>query len=109
MKKFIIFVIADSTELAGKDEMKNIDEFNENLQKNNQWIYAAGICDHEKATLIDNRNDADKVRPGSLFNTKEHYSGFWIIQCDDQQSALKLASAGSKACNRKVELRPFLR
>ena len=109
MQKFIIFVIADSTELAGKDEMKNIDGFNEKLQQNNQWIYAAGICDHPKATLIDNRNDAGKIRSGSLFDSKEHYSGFWIIQCDDQEIALKLAAAGSKACNRKVELRPFLR
>jgi hypothetical protein len=35
-------------------------------------------------------------------------SGFWIIQADSLEQAQALAAEGSKACNRKVELRPFL-
>ncbi len=35
-------------------------------------------------------------------------SGFWIIQADSLEQAKSLAAEGSKACNRKVELRPFL-
>ena len=34
--------------------------------------------------------------------------GFWIIEAADLDVALKLAAQGSKACNRKVEVRPFL-
>ena len=109
MQKFVMFVIADSTELASPNERENIDVFNEKLQANNQWIYAAGICDHPQATLIDNRNDAGIIKSGSLFTSKEHYSGFWLVQCENQNVALQLAKEGSKACNRKVELRPFLR
>ncbi len=33
---------------------------------------------------------------------------FWIIEAFDLDVALKLATEGSKACNRKVEVRPFL-
>ena len=33
---------------------------------------------------------------------------FWIIEAPDLDVALKLATEGSKACNRKVEVRPFL-
>jgi len=33
---------------------------------------------------------------------------FWIIEAADLDVALKLAAEGSKACNRKVEVRPFL-
>ena len=33
---------------------------------------------------------------------------FWIIEASDLDVALKLAAAGSKACNRRVEVRPFL-
>jgi hypothetical protein len=32
-----------------------------------------------------------------------------LINAADQDEALALAAAGSKACNRKVELRPYLR
>jgi hypothetical protein len=34
--------------------------------------------------------------------------GFWIIEAADLDVALKLAAEGSKACNRKIEVRPFL-
>jgi hypothetical protein len=33
---------------------------------------------------------------------------FWIIEAPDLDVALTLAAEGSKACDRKVEVRPFL-
>ena len=39
--------------------------------------------------------------------SKEFLGGFWIIEAANLDVALKLATEGSKACNRKVELRPF--
>jgi hypothetical protein len=107
--KYIIFVIDDQTEKAGSDEMAAIDEFNDMLQDNGHWITAAGINHGEAATVLDNRGDAGIVTKGSLYSQPEQYSGFWIIEAEDHQTALKLAAAGSQACNRKVELRPYLR
>jgi hypothetical protein len=46
---------------------------------------------------------------GSIQETPEHYSGYWLIEAEDLETAKRLASEGSKACNRKVELRPDLR
>jgi hypothetical protein len=40
--------------------------------------------------------------------SKEFMAGFWIIEADDLDVALGLATEGSKACNRKIEVRPFL-
>jgi hypothetical protein len=40
--------------------------------------------------------------------TKEYIAGFWIIEAPDLDVALELATGGSKACNRRVEVRPFL-
>ncbi|HUL78013.1 MAG TPA: YciI family protein, partial [Vicinamibacteria bacterium] len=45
---------------------------------------------------------------GPFVETKEWLSGFWIIEARDLDEALELAAAGSKACNRRVEVRPFL-
>lgn len=106
--RFIIFVIDDQTEKASGSEMAAIDAFNEMLEANGHWITAAGINHGEAATVLDNRDGAAIVQPGSLYNEAEHYSGFWLINAESREKALELAAAGSKACNRKVELRPYL-
>lgn len=106
--RFVIYVIDSATNSGGPDEMVAIDAFNDHLQANSHWITAAGIGAPATAKLIDNRLDAGIVNPGSLFDTNEFYSGFWLIQADSEARALELALAGSKACNRKVELRPYL-
>ena len=45
---------------------------------------------------------------GPFLETKEHLAGFWVIEAADLDVALKLAVEGSKACNRRLEVRPFL-
>jgi hypothetical protein len=44
---------------------------------------------------------------GPFVESKEYLAGFWIIEAPDLDVALKLAADGSKACNRKVEVRPL--
>src|SRR5437870_4092346 len=60
------------------------------------------------ATVIENRGEEAVFTGGPFLESKEYLAGFWIIQAADLDVALKLAAEGSKACNRKVEVRPFL-
>jgi hypothetical protein len=107
--RYIIFVIDQQTHTAGSDEAAAIDAFNESLEAGGHWITAGGIAGPTKATLIDNRADAGAISAASLFDAADFYSGFWIVEAEDDDKALELALAGSKACNRRVEVRPFLR
>lgn len=107
--KFMIFVIDQQSRSASTDEMAAIDEFNDSLQANGQWVMAAGLADPTKATLIDNTQSKGDSTPGSLFDNDNFYSGFWIVDAESEAVARDLAMRGSKACNRSVELRPFLR
>lgn len=107
--RFLIFVIDGGSNTADGNEMATIDAFNQMLEDNGHWITAGGIHSGQQATLIDNRKDAGLISQGSLYDEPEHYSGFWLIQADTEEQAKQLALAGSKACNRKVELRPYLR
>ena len=59
--------------------------------------------------VIDNRDNKGEVTPGSLFDAPEFYSGFWIIEAETEEQGHQLAMEGSRACNRKVELRPYIR
>ena len=87
--------------------MAEIDKFNDSLRANNQFIFAWGLQAPETATVIDNRNGANSETGKPLFDSKEHYSGLWLIEAADAETAKKLAYEASKACNRKVELRPL--
>ena len=107
--RFVIFVIDGGSNTATPGEGAAIDAFNDRLTTGKHLILAAGIAGPSRATLIDNRNGLGAITPGSLFSGTEHYSGFWIVEAEDRDTALALAAAGSKACNRKVELRPYLR
>jgi hypothetical protein len=44
-------------------------------------------------------------RPTTQFGNEKYLADFWIIRASDLDVALKLATEGSKACNRKVEVR----
>lgn len=107
--RFIIFVIDGPNNPANPDEMKQIDAFNEKLQNNGHWITAAGIQPGSAATLIDNRGNKGESTSGSLFDAPEYFSGFWLIEADSHEVAHQLAMEGSLACNRRVELRPYIR
>jgi hypothetical protein len=106
--KFIINVIDDLTGSGTPDEMTQINIFNDQLKANGQYIFAAGLAALENADVIDNRNGANMSTGKPLFDAKENFSGFWLIEAESIEVARKLAFSGSKACNRKVELRPLL-
>jgi hypothetical protein len=106
--QYLVSVIHDSADLATPDEMAAIDVFNDQLNAEGHWVFAGGLAAPGSATVIDNRGEEALFTDGPFVESKEYLVGFWIIEAADLDVALKLAAAGSKACNRKVEVRPFL-
>jgi hypothetical protein len=106
--QYLVSVIHDQQGLATSDEMAAIDAFNEQLRANGHWVFAGGLASPSNATVVDNRTGEAIISDGPFVETKEYLAGFWIIEAPDLDVALKLAAEGSKACNRKVEVRPFL-
>ena len=105
--RFLISVIDDLSNSGTPEEMVQIDAFNDKLRANNQFIFAWGLQEPSTATVIDNRKGANVETGKPLFDAKEHYSGLWLIEASDAATARELAYEASKACNRKVELRPL--
>ena len=106
--RFLISVVDSESETGTIEEMAAIDHFNEGLQSNGFWVIAVGIASPSEATSIDNRAGVELIASGSKLYGSEYMSGFWIIDVPDEKLALELAREGSKACNRKVELRSLL-
>jgi hypothetical protein len=106
--QYLLSVIADGTEVPLPGEMAAIDAFNDQLQAEGRWVFAGGLGAPDTATVIDNRGGEPLFSDGPFVETKEHLAGFWIIEAPDLDVALALAAEGSKRCNRRVEVRPFL-
>ena len=106
--QYLVSVIDDTAGLATPEEMAAIDVFNDRLQAEGHWVFAAGLAVPSSATVIDNRGGEAMFTDGPFVESKEFLAGFWIMEAADLDVALKLAAEGSKACNRKVEVRPFL-
>jgi hypothetical protein len=106
--KYLVSVIADTADSATPSESAAINVFNERLEAEGYWFFAGGLASPSTATVIDNRGGRALLTDGSFLESKEYVAGFWIMVAPDLDMALKLAAEGSKACNRKVEVRPFL-
>lgn len=103
--RFLLAVIDDRSNSGSAEEMQAIDAFNDRLSAAGQLILACGITDPTEAFVIDNRAGAGIESAGPLHEVKEFMSGFWLIHASSVEEAREIASRGSKACNRKVELR----
>src|SRR5262249_23746906 len=108
MALYLFSVLDETTNSATGDEMAAIDAFNAQLRADGHWVFAGGLGAPSTATVIDNRNGQAVFTDGPYLESKEYLAGFWIIEAPDLDVALMLATEGSKHCNRKVEVRPFL-
>lgn len=105
---YLVSVITDNPALATPEEDAAIDAFNDRLRAEGHWVFAGGLASPDAATVVDNRRGEAILTDGPFLESKEYLIGFWVIEAPDLDVALKLAAQGSKSCNRKVEVRPFL-
>jgi hypothetical protein len=106
--QYLVSVLNNADDLATSEEMAAIDVFNDRLQAEGHWVFAGGLGSPSSATVIDNRGGETMITDGPFLESKEHIVGFWIMEAADLDVALRLAAEGSKACNRRVEVRPVL-
>jgi hypothetical protein len=106
--KYLVNVIDSRSNSGTADEAVAIDAFNDKLRASGHWVFAAGLADPTVSTVVDGRGDEPVLTDGPFVEAKEWAAGFWIIEAPDLDVALKLMTEGSKACNRRLEVRPLL-
>jgi len=99
---------AGRTDSASEAEMAAIDVFNDHLKANGHWVFAAGLSAPSSSTVVDNRGAGPVLTDGPFLESKEYLAGFWIMEAPDLDAVLALATQGSKACNRRLEVRALL-
>jgi hypothetical protein len=106
--QFLVSVLDDKTNSATEEEMTAITAFNERIIADGNWVFAGGLAAPSAATVVDNRGGEAIFTDGPYLESKEYIAGLWIMEADDLDAARKLVSDASKACNRRLEVRPFL-
>jgi hypothetical protein len=106
--QYLFSVIDDKTGSGTPEEMAAVDVFNDRLRDEGHWVFAGGLDSPTTATVVDNREGAAMLTDGPFLESKEHVAGFWVVAAPDLDVALELAAEGSRACNRRVEVRPLL-
>ena len=106
--QFLMSVIDTVANSGTAEEQAAIEVFNHRMIADGNWVFAGGLSDPADATTVDHRGEQPLLTDGPFVETKEFLSGFWIIEAADFDVALALAVDASKACHRKVELRPVL-
>ena len=100
---------AQRTESATAEEMAAVDVFNDKLVAEGYYVFGYGLGAASAATVVDGRGAAAPIiTDGPFLESKEFVAGLWLWEVPDLDVALKLAAEGSKACNRKLEVRPIL-
>ncbi|MCC2334933.1 YciI family protein [Cellulomonas wangsupingiae] len=109
MARYLMSVIDDATGTATAAEIASIDEYNDRLVAADQWVLAGGLAAPWASTVVDATGDGPPLRTdGPFLETTEYVAGFWVVEAADHATALGLATDASRACGRRVELRPFL-
>lgn len=106
---FAVIASTNGPTLAKNDEAAAIDAFNEKIEAAGQRVMAAGIAAPDTARVFDNRDGQQLVTAGPVVDADDFVSGFWVIEADNDDVANALALEASRACNRRIEVRPFLR
>jgi hypothetical protein len=113
MTQYLLAVHGDEEEMskipteAVQRMYKQVDAFNDELQKSGRWVFAGGLHPASTATVVRNADGNVVTTDGPYIETKEQLGGFWIIEAADLDAALTVAGNASAACEAPVEVRPF--
>src|SRR3954454_24430887 len=106
--QFLVSVLDDKTNSATPEEMSAITAFKERIIADGNWVFAGGLAAPSAATVVDNRGGDAIFTDGPYLESKEYVAGLWIMEAADLDAARELVTEASKACNRRLEVRPFL-
>ncbi len=106
--RFLISVVDSATNTATSSEIEQIDQFNDDLRANDEFVLACGLAHPTESMIIDNRTGDAPTANGPLHRDDQFISGFWVIEVADNAVAQTRATAASRACGRSVELRQVL-
>lgn len=99
---------APSTPEEMRAFMGRVIALEEELDRAGAFAFGGALHGPDTATVVSGGTGLDKViTDGPFVEAKEHVGGFYIINADDLDEALRWAEKVVEATNHAIEVRPF--
>ncbi len=107
--KYLMFVATDpsSASEADREAAPDLEEWFDFVSKKGAWVTGDRLRPVEDATTVRVRGGELLVTDGPFTESKEWVAGFDILDCEDLDDAIEIASRHPMAYGGKIELRPF--
>ena len=111
--KFMLMLYADEKagatispeDMAGF--MAQLGAYQQTLEKAGAFISTAGLRPASTAKTISNAGGDLQVHDGPYADTREQFGGYFMIEADDMEKAIRLAALCPAATWGKIEIRTF--
>ncbi|MGI5285410.1 YciI family protein [Nonomuraea polychroma] len=95
------------TEEEMRQSYERLGVLEQEMKSSGMWVFSGRLHDPDTATVVRVRDGQVLTTDGPFTESKDHLGGFYIIQADDLDAALALASKVTAAINTPIEVRPF--
>ena len=103
----MMFVVTDSDRDAVSDE-SDVDLWVDDVDARGKRLIGEVLQPPASATVVKVRNGERLLSDGPFAESKEWICGFDILEVDDLDEAIEIASRHPMARNGQLELRPFM-
>jgi hypothetical protein len=101
----------DLEELPADVRVPETDEwmaFTQTLREEGILVHGAGLQDADTATSVRVRAGETEITDGPFAETKETVAGYYLVRCDDLDTALRAAARVPNAHYSTIEVRPVM-
>ena len=105
--RYLMFVCVDPAAEKYVPAEDNIEEWVAEMDGRGVRIFGNRLKEPKDATTVRRRKGKVIVTDGPFAETKEWIAGFDLLECDDLETAIEIASKHPMARFGKIEIRPF--
>jgi hypothetical protein len=86
---------------------KEMQALNEEMKSAGAWVFGGALHGPETATVVREAGADVVTTDGPFVESKEHLAGFYIVEAEDLDAAVKWASKTNALVKKPIEVRPF--
>ncbi len=105
--KYMMFVATDTEPDSAPEAPGEIETWFDEANGRGKWVLGERLRPVSDATLVRVRSGELLVTDGPFTESNEWIAGFDILECDDLDEAIEIASKHPMARAGRLELRPF--
>lgn len=88
--------------------MQGYGTFTQHVKETGKLVSGDALQGTETATTVSVRGDKTETMDGPFMETKEVLGGYYLLECDDLDDAIKLAAQIPTAKFGRIEVRPVV-